>query len=102
MVSWSELKNNEGAVLLDIYEKGPDCAKFLARRHSMELGTTMEMLKNLERKGWLSRVKGTFLSKRVFKRPKHMNHTYFDLSREARLEIRRLKQQALQKNNRRD
>jgi predicted transcriptional regulator len=88
MLSWSELASREQAVVLDIYEKGPDCAKFVARRFSMELGTAMEMLKRLEREGWLERVKGTFLSKRVFRRPKHMNHTYYDLSRKARLVVR--------------
>ena len=93
MNCWPELDKDEEAVLLDIYEKGPDCAKFLSRRYAMELGSTMEMLKKLERKGLLSRVKGTFLSKRVFKKPKHMNHTYFDLSREAKLSVRRFKQQ---------
>ena len=40
--------------------------------------------------GFLERVKGRFLKKKGLRRPKHMNHTYYELSREARLHLRAL------------
>jgi predicted transcriptional regulator len=92
MRNWTELAREEQDIVLDIFEQGPDCAKFISRRHTADLGETMARLRQLESDGWLERVKGTFLFKKVFHRPKHMNHTYYDLSRRARLTLRKMKQ----------
>lgn len=91
MKLYKELSEFEQAVVYDIYERGPDCAKFISRRYSENLRDTMDILHKLEKDGWLERVKGTFLSKRVFKKPKHMNHTYYSLSRPAELTLRKFK-----------
>ncbi len=78
-------------IVLDIEQSGPDCAKFISRRLNLPLAEVMEVLGQLERLGWLKRVKGTFLMKKGLRRPKHMNHTYFELSREAKLLLRELR-----------
>ena len=83
MNGWESLRQREKKVVLDLKKNGPDCAKFLSRRHGMELRETMDMLVLLESRGWLERVKGTFLFKRGFKKPKHMNHTYYSVTRQA-------------------
>ena len=75
-------------LLLDIERSGPDCAKFISRRLNRPLKEIMDELRALEGLGWLERVRGTFLMKRGFKRPKHMNHTYYGLSRKAELYLR--------------
>ncbi|NPA95659.1 MAG: DUF2250 domain-containing protein [Thermodesulfobacteria bacterium] len=85
---WKELDPKEQEALLDIRKNGPDCAKFLSRRIKMDLGETMKLLSNLEKAGWLKRVQGTFLFKRGFKKPKHMNHTYYELTRNGEKELR--------------
>ncbi len=89
-LDWNQLTRDQQRIVLDIRKNGPDCAKFLCRRNKMDQGAVMELLKGLEAQGWLSRVKGTFLFKRGFKRPKHMNHTYYDLSRSAEITLRTL------------
>jgi len=71
-------------ILDDILKKGPDCAKFISRRLSLELRTTMDYLEELEKLGLLEKVQGTFLMKPGMKKPKHMNHTYYQLSRKAK------------------
>ncbi len=86
--SWEALEQGKKAIVMDLYNGGPDCAKFLSRRLKMPLGETMDLLNGLEDAGWLQRIKGTFLFKRGFKRPKHMNHTYYELSRPATLFLR--------------
>ncbi len=80
---WETLQAQEQKLILDLRENGPDCAKFLSRRHGLNLRDTMDMLSCLEARGWLERVKGTFLFKRGFKKPKHMNHTYYSVTRRA-------------------
>ena len=95
MKKWSELSSSERQALLDLREKGPDCAKFLSRRINIELGDTMKLLAGLERAGWLKRVQGTFLFKRGFKRPKHMNHTYYQITKQAEKELRFLARKGL-------
>jgi len=93
--AWTELAPKEQEALLDIRENGPDCAKFLSRRIKMDLGATMKLLGSLEKSGWLKRVQGTFLFKRGFKRPKHMNHTYYELTKQAEKELRILARKGL-------
>ncbi len=95
MKAWTELAPKEQEALLDIRENGPDCAKFLSRRIKMDLGATMKLLGSLEKSGWLKRVQGTFLFKRGFKRPKHMNHTYYELTKQAEKELRILARKGL-------
>ncbi len=92
---WTELTSKEQETLLDIRENGPDCAKFLSRRLKMELGRTMELLSELEKSGWLKRVQGTFLFKRGFKKPKHMNHTYYELTKNGEKKLRFLARKGL-------
>ncbi len=87
---WGVLEEEDWIILRDLYALAPDCAKFLARRLSMDLGETMKRLKRLENLGFLERVPGKFLKKKGLRKPKHMNHTYYELSREARLYLRRL------------
>ena len=88
-MEWTRLSDDERAVIMDIFDRGPDCAKFLARRLTMDLSYAMQILKGLENSGWLERVEGTFLFKKGMRRPKHMNHTYFQLARRARRRIRK-------------
>ncbi len=87
-VKVADLNELRTRLLLDIFENGPDCAKFISRRHKISLRQAMDELAEMERLGWLERVKGTFLMKKGLKRPKHMNHTYYDLSRSAELYLR--------------
>jgi len=87
--SWDQLGQAKRSIIIDLYQRGPDCAKFLARRLKSPLRDVMDLLDILEKEGWLQRIKGTFLFKRGFKRPKHMNHTYYELSRPAQLFMRR-------------
>ncbi|GEM_PF-1311457 len=88
-LDWTALSGLEQEILMDLREKGPDCAKFLSRRFSVHPSEMMNLLNNLKERAWIERVKGTFLHKKGLKRPKHMNHTYFQLSRPGELEIRR-------------
>ncbi len=88
MKDWDKLDSIEQTLVRDIKENGADCAKFISRRHGLELRAVMDMLNELEKAGWLQRVKGTFLFKRGFRKPKHMNHTYYSLTRPATLFLR--------------
>jgi len=88
--AWNALHRHEQDIVLDIRDNGPDCAKFLSRRHGLALRETMDLLSALEQHGWLQRVKGTFLFKRGFKKPKHMNHTYYSVTRQAHRFLRGL------------
>ena len=88
MKEWSSLSHIEKRAVEDIWQNGPDCAKFLSRRIKEGLKETMELLANLEQSGWLERVQGTFLFKRGMRRPKHMNHTYYQLTKRAKKELR--------------
>jgi predicted transcriptional regulator len=85
---WSALDEIDRQILEDLYVSAPDCAKFLARRLKLDLGDTMERLRRLEKRGFLQRVEGRFLKKKGLRRPKHMNHTYYELTRPARLHLR--------------
>ncbi len=91
MKKWELLTEIEQALVEDIRQNGADCAKFISRRHGLDLRETMDLLSLLEKHGWLQRVKGTFLFKRGFRKPKHMNHTYYTLTRPATLFLRGLK-----------
>ena len=88
MKPWQELDDIERKVIRDMHKNGPDCAKFLSRRHGIELRQTMDILSCLARAGWLERVRGTFLFKKGFRKPKHMNHTYYKVTRRASRIIR--------------
>ncbi len=85
---WGILDDTDWRILKDLYALAPDCAKFLARRLRLDLGETMKRLKRLENLGFLERVEGRFLRKKGLRRPKHMNHTYYELTRSARLYLR--------------
>jgi len=85
---WGLLEEKDWLVLRDLYALAPDCAKFLSRRLNLDLEETMRRLKKLENLGFLERVQGRFLKKKGLRRPKHMNHTYYELTREARLYLR--------------
>ncbi len=87
---WGILDDTDWRILKDLYALAPDCAKFLARRLRLDLGETMKRLKRLENLGFLERVEGRFLRKKGLRRPKHMNHTYYELTRLARLYLRTL------------
>ncbi len=91
MVPFDRLTEDERALVEEIWREGPDCAKFLSRRLRLPLDYTMDRLSDLCGKGWLSRVKGTFLFKRGFRRPKHMNHTYYQLTRKGEIFLREKK-----------
>lgn len=84
----SSISKIQKSIILDIEKAGPDCAKFISRRLNVALDVTMKELQTLEHNGWIERVKGTFLMKKGLRRPKHMNHTYYDLTRQARLFLR--------------
>ena len=87
---WATLDETDWRILKDPYALAPDCAKFLARRLRLDLGDTMLRLRRLENLGFLERVEGRFLKKKGLRRPKHMNHTYYELTRPARLYSRKL------------
>ena len=95
MTRWEELHGKYRRIILDIRDNGPDCAKFLSRRLKIDLATCMELLCLLEQSGWLRRVRGTFLFKKGFRRPKHMNHTYYELTKDAEKTLRRLARKGL-------
>jgi len=84
---WKRLSQEDKVLLKDLYLNGADCAKFLARRFSWDLRETMDRLKTLEKLGFLERVRGRFAVIRG--RLKHMNHTYYELTRNAKLYIRK-------------
>ena len=88
MRPWKDLSQIEQKIILDINENGPDCAKFLSRRIKRELKETMDLLALIEKSGWLERVQGTFLFKPGLRKPKHMNHTYYQLTKKAKKELR--------------
>ncbi len=90
LLPWGVLEEEDWKILKDLYATAPDCAKFLSRRLRIELGETMRRLKELENMGFLERVEGRFLKKKGLRKPKHMNHTYYELSRPARLHLRKL------------
>ena len=90
MKDWNSLSQTEQKIIEDLYRNGPDCAKFLSRRHGCELRAVMDLLAELKAKGWLERVKGTFLYKRGLKKPKHMNHTYYKVTRDGARTLREL------------
>ncbi|WP_456431314.1 DUF2250 domain-containing protein [Thermosulfuriphilus sp.] len=87
---FKDLSPEEKTIVFDLQENGPDCAKFISRRLRLDLSRTMVLLKGLEEAGILERVKGTFLKKKGFYRPKHMNHTYYKLTRPTKLYLRSL------------
>jgi len=95
MIDWNSVPEDQRRVVLDILRNGPDCAKFLSRRIKKELGTTMHLMSQAERSGWIERLRGTFLFKPGFRRPKHMNHTYYQLTGDAKRELRRLARKGL-------
>lgn len=89
-MKFDRLSRKQARMVLDLRENGPDCAKFISRRLGLHQAEVMEMLRELESSGWLERVKGTFLFKKGFRRPKHMNHTYYRITRPAEIELRAL------------
>ncbi len=90
MLPWGILEEEDWRILKDLYALAPDCAKFLSRRLRLDLEETRRRLRRLESLGFLERVQGRFLKKKGLRRPKHMNHTYYELAREARLYLRTL------------
>ncbi len=86
---WKELDKKDWEILKDLYQDGPDCAKFISRRFTWDLKETMQRLKKLEKKGFLKRVEGRFAIIRG--KLKHMNHTYYEITREVKLYFRSLK-----------
>ncbi len=90
VLPWGVLEEEDWKILKDLYATAPDCAKFLSRRLRLDLADTMRRLKELENMGFLERIEGRFLKKKGLRKPKHMNHTYYELSRPARLYLRKL------------
>lgn len=76
-------------------KNGPYCAKFLFRRIKMDLSITMGLLSSFETLGWVQRIRGTFLFKRGFKRPKHMKHTYYEITKNGEKHLRFLARKGL-------
>ena len=95
MTDWKDLNEDCRMVVLDLRENGPDCAKFLSRRIKRDLSSSRELLSSLEALGWIQRVRGTFLFKRGFKRPKHMNHTYYEITKNGEKKLRFLARKGL-------
>ncbi len=86
------LTQPERDILFRIYKHGPDCAKFISRQLKLELAEAMQILRLLQQKGWLERVEGRFLKPKGWRHAKHMNHTYYDLTRKAKLALRKYKE----------
>ena len=95
MTDWKDLNKDLRTILLDLRKNGPDCAKFLSRRIKRDLSTSMELLSSLEALGWIQRIRGTFLFKRGFRRPKHMNHTYYEITKNGKKKLRLLARKGL-------
>ncbi|MCD6548241.1 MAG: putative transciptional regulator [Thermodesulfobacterium sp.] len=86
---WEKLDHKDWEILKDLYKDGADCAKFIARRFGWDLKETIEKLKKLEKEKFLKRVEGRFAIIRG--KLKHMNHTYYEVTREVKLYFRRSK-----------
>ena len=84
---WEKLEKRDWEILKDLYQDGADCAKFISRRFKWDLKETMERLKKLESMGFLKRVEGRFATIRG--KFKHMNHTYYEVTREVKLYFRK-------------
>ncbi|WP_038055561.1 DUF2250 domain-containing protein [Thermodesulfobacterium hydrogeniphilum] len=84
---WEKLEDKDWEILKDLYKDGADCAKFISRRFKIDLKEVMERLKKLEKLGFLKRIEGRFAIIRG--KYKHMNHTYYELSRPAKLYLRK-------------
>ncbi len=89
VLEWKKLEHKDWEILKDLYENGSDCAKFISRRFKWDLKETAERLKKLEKEGFLKRIEGRFAVIRG--KLKHMNHTYYEVTREVRLYFRSLK-----------
>jgi predicted transcriptional regulator len=86
---WEKLDKKDLIILEDLYKYGADCAKFIARRFRWDLGETSERLKRLEKEGFLKRLEGRFALIRG--KLKHMNHTYYEITKEVKLYFRKFK-----------
>ena len=95
MTEWKDLDIESKMIILELKKNGPDCAKFLSRRLKLDPATCMELLSTLESVDWLQRIKGTFLFKKGFRRPKHMNHTYYEITKNAEKTLRFLARRGL-------
>ncbi len=86
---WEKLEDKDWEILKDLYKDkdGADCAKFISRRFKIDLKEVMERLKKLEKLGFLKKIEGRFAIIRG--KYKHMNHTYYELSRPAKLYLRK-------------
>ncbi len=82
------LSSVEKEVLFHVLHVGADCAKFIARELHLELDDIMKLLQELRQKGFLKRVEGRFLKPKGWRKVKHMNHTYYTLTRKAKLMLR--------------
>jgi len=89
-MKWQSLSLTERAILEHLYNHGPNCAKFIARKLTLDLKDVMDLLKTLQKQGWIQRVEGRFLKPKGWRKTKHMNHTYYTLTREAKLLLRRI------------
>jgi len=88
MLNWDVLEEKDFIILQYLYNIEADCAKFISRKLKISLEETMQRLKHLEKLGFLERVRGTFLKRKDLHKPKHMNHTYYELTRKAHLYMR--------------
>jgi len=87
-----ELTEPELKVLYYICHSGPAFIKKLASRLNEDNEILRKSVKNLQRLGYLERVTKTLIDYRLDKRnkvTKHRNHTYYNLTREGRLFMRR-------------
>lgn len=78
-------------ILYYIHKSGPVFFMKLAKRLNEDAEMIRDRIKGLQERDFLERVTGTMVNYRVNKRgkvTKHRNHTYYNLTRKARLYIR--------------
>ena len=78
-------------VLYYIHNTGPVFPAKLAKRLNREVAEVREAIERLKDGSWLERVSGAMVDYRLSKRTKitkHRNHTYYGLTRKARLYLR--------------
>lgn len=81
----------ERRILSYIHASGPVFVTKLAKRLAHDAQEVKTAVETLREEGYLERVASTLVDYRLNKRnkvTKHRNHSYFDLSRHARLHIR--------------
>jgi len=88
----NQLTEIELKVMYYVLHSGPAFIKKLSVRLNEDIEILRNSIKNLQSIGYLERVTKTLVDYRIDRRnkvTKHRNHTYYDLTREGRLFMRK-------------